>query len=159
MAPDRSRRDPGSPRITDPKQIDNPELRAFALTAVKVAKLEDALDLLTDLTNDLYEERFGNEETPDPQAEQAFYEDEPFAIAASVMQVAFEDADRALEADVQTWLAHDPEHWHIFRLVILNPWMDAPGRWRSDAPRWVLALGTNVVYAHIHPAEYDVQEE
>ena len=32
----------------------------------------------------------------------------------------YEEADRALEADVTEWLAKDPEHWPIFRLVIFD---------------------------------------
>ena len=35
----------------------------------------EIIDLLTDLTSDLFEERFGDQTPPDPRAERAFYDD------------------------------------------------------------------------------------
>jgi hypothetical protein len=29
---------------------------------------------------------------------------------------------------VMEWLAQDPEHWPIFRLVVLDPWQEQSGR-------------------------------
>ena len=56
-------------------------------------------------------------------------------------EAEFEDADRELEARVAEWLAEDPEHWPIFRLVVLDPWQERPGQWRKEAPGWIRSLG------------------
>ena len=69
----------------------------------------------------------------------------------------FEEADQALEARVTEWLAQDPEHWPIFRLVVLDPWQEQPGQWRKDAPGWVRSLGTNTALAHFQQDPYGRQ--
>jgi hypothetical protein len=40
----------------------------------------------------------------------------------SVVHTNCEEADQELEARVTEWLARDPEHWPIFRLVVPDPW-------------------------------------
>ena len=126
---------------TDPADVDPPELRELALQANWVAQLEGAVEALEDLVLDFTE----NEElTPDDDAGG----DGPLAVALSVVQSAYEDADRALEERVATWLAEDPEHWPIFRLVVLEPWQPEPGQWREEVPRWVRTLGANTTIAH-----------
>ena len=69
------------------------------------------------------------------------WEADPLEMAWSVVQTTFEEADQALEARVTEWLAQDPEHWPIFRLVVLDPWQEQPGQWRKDAPGWVRSSG------------------
>src|SRR5687768_14809879 len=98
-------------RITDPTQVDHPELREFAIQAASVAKLEDAVGVLEDLVVDLADEELGSDVEP--------VEDDPLEVALSIVNAHFEEADQELEARVTEWLAQDPEHWPIFRLVVL----------------------------------------
>ena len=47
------------------------------------------------------------------------------------------------------WLSKDPEHWPIYRLVVLDPWRTpSKRRWKKQTPDWVRALTTNAVIAH-----------
>ena len=85
------------------------------------------------------------------------WEADPLETAWSIVQTTFEDADQALEARVTEWLAQDPEHWPIFRLVVLDPWQEEPGHWREDAPGWVRSLGTNTAPAHFQQDPYGRQ--
>jgi hypothetical protein len=142
---------PGMPvtRTTDPAQIDHPDLRAFAVQAAWVAKLEDAVEVLEDLAVDLMDEEHRSELEP--------WEEDPLEVALSVVHANFEEAEQALEARVTKWLAQDPEHWPIFRLVVLDPWQEQPGRWREDAPGWVRSLGTNAALAHFQQDPYGRQ--
>ncbi|CAA9554645.1 MAG: hypothetical protein AVDCRST_MAG19-1117 [uncultured Thermomicrobiales bacterium] len=73
------------------------------------------------------------------------FDEAPLAGALSVVGAAYEDADRELEERAIAWLARDPEHWPIFRLVALNPWQEEPGRWREGVPRWLRILATDAV--------------
>ena len=136
-------------RISDPTQIDHPDLREFALQAAWVAKLEDAVGVLEELVVDLVDEEQRSELEP--------WEEDPLEVALSVVHANFEEADQALEARVTEWLAQDPEHWPIFRLVVLDPWQEQPGRWREDVPGWVRSLGTNTALAHFQQDPYGRQ--
>jgi hypothetical protein len=136
-------------RSKDPNQIDHPQLREFAVQAAWVAKLEAAVGVLEDLVGDLGDEESGSEEEPG--------EDDPLEIALDVVNATFEAADQELEARVTEWLAQDPEHWPIFRLVVLDPWQEQPGQWRKDAPGWVRSLGTNTALAHFQQDPYGRQ--
>ena len=132
------------PRITDPTRIDNPDLRELAIQAAWVTKLEDAVAVLEDLVIDLADEAEEDELPANLQP----WEEEPIAVALAVVQANFEEAERVLEERVTAWLAEDPEHWPIFRLVVLDPWQEPPGQWRDDVPGWVLSLGSNTTIAH-----------
>jgi hypothetical protein len=127
-------------RSADPTDIDHPQLCEFALQAERVAKLEDAVGVLEGLVIDLVHEEL----PPDAEPE----EDHPLEVALALVEAEFEEADRELEARVTEWLAEDPEHWPIFRLIVLDPWQERPGRWREDVPGWVRTLGTNTALAH-----------
>ena len=85
-------------------------------------------------------------------------DEDPLPVALSVVQSAYEDADRALEERVIAWLATDPEHWPIFRLVLLDAWQDRPGRWRNGVTRWVRGLGSDTVLAHFQQNPYGLRE-
>ena len=104
------------PSVTEPAQVDHPVLRELALRAASVAKLEEAVEALEDLIPHLSED----EDEAEPSDE------DPLAVALPVVQAAYEDADRELEANAIAWLAADPEHWPIFRLVLLDPWQEEP---------------------------------
>ena len=132
------------PPVSDPAHVDHPEFRELALQAVWVAKLEEAMEALEDLVFDL---------SDDDITEDGADED-PLAAALAVVQAAHEEADRALEGRAIAWLAQDPEHWPIFRLVILDPWQQEPGRWREEAPRWVQVLAADAVLAHFQQDPY-----
>ena len=67
--------------------------------------------------------------------------------ALGLVSTTFEEMDQELEGRVLEWLSRDPEHWPIFRLVILDPWHTKLG-WRPDTPDWVRALSTNTAAAH-----------
>ncbi len=113
-------------RSNDPTQIDHPDLREFAVQAAWVAKLEDAVGVLEELVVDLVDEEQRSELEP--------WEEDPLEVALSVVHANYEEADQELEARVTEWLAQDPEHWPIFRLVVLDPWQEQPGQWREDVP-------------------------
>ena len=136
-------------RSADPADIDHPQLREFALQAVWVAQLEEATGVLEELMTDLADD--------EDQTGRASWEADPLEVAWSVVQTTFEEADQELEARVTEWLAQDPEHWPIFRLVVLDPWQAQPGRWREDAPGWVRSLGTNTALAHFQQDPYGRQ--
>ena len=141
------------PPITDPAQVDHPELRELALQAAWVAKLEEATEALGDLVVDLADDEDDAGMDVDPADE------DPLGVALAVVQAAYEDADRALEERATAWLADDPEHWPVFRLVLLDPWQEGTGRWRAGAPRWVLALATDTVLAHFRHDPYGRRRE
>ena len=132
---------------TDPAQLDHPAIRELALEAVWVAKLEEAMEVLEDLVVDLSDDDQAQAE-PEPSDE------DPLTVALSVVQAAYEDADSALEERAIAWLAQDPEHWPIFRLVLLEPWQHGPGRWREGVPRWVRVLAADTVLAHFQQDPY-----
>ena len=58
-------------RITDPNRVDHDELRELAKHAAWVAKLEDTVELLEDLSYDLLDDEAEDESTtfPDPWEE------------------------------------------------------------------------------------------
>ena len=85
------------------------------------------------------------------------WDEDPLEVALSVVNANFEAADQELEARVTEWLAKDPEHWPIFRLVVLDPWQEQPGQWREDVPGWVRSLGTNTALAHFQQDPYGRQ--
>jgi hypothetical protein len=136
-------------RIDDPTQIDHPDLRDFAVQAAWVAQLKDAVEVLEEIVIDLVDEEQRSELEP--------WEDDLLAVALSVVQANYEEADQELEARDTEWLAQDPEHWPIFRLVVLDPWQEQPGRWREDAPGWVRSIGTNTALAHFQQDPYGRQ--
>lgn len=138
----------------DPSVIDHPELRAFAEQAVWVAHLEDAAGALEDLVVDLLDDV--SEETDLP-GDEPHRDEEPLAVALDVVIAAFDEAEFALEERVAAWLAADPEHWPIFRLVVLDPWQVTPGRWRQGVPGWVRTLGTLMALAHFQGDPYGRQ--
>ena len=137
---------------TDPAQVDHPALRELSLQAVWVAKLEEAMEVLEDLVVDLSDD---DEDQAEPESD----DEDPLAVALAVVQAAYEDADRALEERAIAWLAADPEHWPIFRLVLLDPWKEAPGQWRAGAPRWVRVLAADTVLAHFQQDPYGRRRE
>jgi hypothetical protein len=127
-------------RTSDPTEIDHPALREFAMQAAWVAQMENAVGVLEELVSDLVdEEQSSNLES---------WKEDPLEVALSVVHANYEEADQGLEARVTEWLAQDPEHWPIFRLVVLDPWQEKPGRWREDVPGWARSLGTNTTLAH-----------
>jgi len=127
---------------TAPDDVDHAGLRELAREAAWVAKLEDAVQALQDLVRDLVADDAGDEESAIGGLE------DPLEVALLVLEAAYEEADAALEEQAAAWLAVDPEHWPIFRLVVLDPWQVAPGRWRNAVPGWVRVLGTDAVLAH-----------
>jgi hypothetical protein len=140
--------------ITDPTQIDTPDLRELAVQAAWVAKLKDAVEALEDLVFDVDDDAEVDELSPELQP----WEDEPLAVALDVVRVNFEEADSSLEERVTEWLAQDPEHWPIFRLAVLDPWQVRPGQWRDDVPGWVLSLGSNTILAHFQQDPFGRQQ-
>ncbi|MDF3017123.1 MAG: hypothetical protein K0R44_2348 [Thermomicrobiales bacterium] len=103
-------------RISDPSQIDHPDLREFGIIAAWVPKLEDTVGVLEELVADFVDEEQGSGLDP--------WDEDPLEVALSVVHTNDEVADQALEARVSAWLVQDPEHWSIFRLVVLDPWQE-----------------------------------
>ena len=135
--------------ITDPSHVDHPALRELALAAAWVAQLEEAVEVLEDLVGDFGEdEEAPGGDTGDPDDPGAPADEDPLAVALAVVQERYEEEDRRLEERLAHWLAEDPEHWPIFRLVVLDPWQTEPGRWRAGVPGWIRSLGTDAVLAH-----------
>lgn len=114
------------------------------MEAAWVAKLEAAVEAVEEL---LVPADTG-EEVSD------WGDEDSLAVALEVVEAAYEAADQALEERVIAWLAEDPEHWPIFRLVVLDPWQERPGGWRAEAPSWVRSLGTDAVMAHFQQDLY-----
>jgi hypothetical protein len=133
-------------RINDPTQIDHADFREFAVQAAWLAKLEDAVGVLEELVVDLVDE--------EQRSELEHWEEDPLEVALSVVEANFEAADQELEGRVAEWIARDPENWPIFRLVVLDPWQEQPGRRRENAPDWVRSLGTNTALAHFQQDPY-----
>src|SRR5215213_9603292 len=69
-------------RSNDPTQIDHAELREFAVQAVWVAKLEDAVGVLEVLVVDLVDEEHRSELEP--------WDEDPLEVALSVVHGNFE---------------------------------------------------------------------
>src|SRR5205085_585745 len=116
---------------TDPNRVDHPVLRELALAAAWVARLEDAVDVLEDLVGDFDDDRLPNGAEPtDAAVGEAAHVQDPLAVALGVVEERYEEEDRELEGRLIAWLAEDPEHWPIFRMVVLDPWQGRPGVWR-----------------------------
>ncbi len=126
----------------------------MARRAAWVAKLEEPVETLEDLVINL-----GDDDPDDPQPAVAPQDEDPLAVALSVVQSAYEEADRELEADAITWLGEDPEHWPIFRLVLLELWQEEPGWWREAVPRWVRVPATDTVLGHFQHDPYGRRRE
>ena len=137
-------------RVNDPTQVDHPDIREFAVQAAWVAKLEDAVGVLEEFVVDLVNEEQRSDREP--------WEVDPLEVAGSVVDANFEAAELELEARVTEWLVQDPEHWPIFRLVVLDPWQEQPGQWHEDVPGWVRTLGTNAALAHFQQDPYGRQQ-
>ena len=73
-------------RISDPTQIDHPQLREFAVQAAWVAKLEEAVGVLEELVVDL-----GDDDRPN---DVEVWEEDPLEVAWSVVNANFEAADQ-----------------------------------------------------------------
>jgi hypothetical protein len=129
---------------TEPDQIDHSALRELAMAAAWVANLSNAIDALEDLVGD----------SDDDAAAEGGNPEDPLFIALSVVEERWEDEDRELERRLTTWLAEDPEHWPIFRLVVLEPWQERPGVWIAGVPDWVRALATDAILAHFQHDPY-----
>ena len=143
------------PAPATPADIDHPRLRELAEHAVWVAKVEAAVDALGEI---LWPPGLDDEsDEEDPHADED--DEDPLALASELVEERFEEDDRALEAELIAWLAEDPEHWPIFRLVLLDPWQHEPGRWREGVPRWVRVLSADTVLAHFQQDPYGRRRE
>ncbi len=140
---------------SDPVRVDHPTLRDLAIAAGWVAKLEEAVEVLEDLISGFAEdgESEGGEREVQ-EVETSGHEEDPLTVALSVVEERYEEEDRDLEGRVIAWLAEDPEHWSIFRLVVLDPWQEQPGVWRAEAPRWARTLATDATLAHFQHDPY-----
>lgn len=145
------------PPITDPLAITHPTLREFAMAAVWVAKLEDAVEALEDLVDllDPHADAYGDELGEERAIGDAV--DDSLEVALSVVTAAREEADAALEARLAAWLAADPEHWPIFRLVLFDAWRDERGGLDPTVPEWVRVLTTSAALAHFQQDPYGRQ--
>lgn len=140
----------------DPAHVDHPALRELALAAGWVAKLEEAVNVLEDLVGDFARDGdFSDGERDEGDA--LVPQDDPLAVALGVVQERYEEEDRDLEGRIVAWLAEDPEHWAIFRLVVLDPWQERPGNWRTTTPGWVRTLATDATLAHFQHDPYGRQ--
>ncbi len=150
------------PPITHPQAITHPTLREFAMAAVWVAKLEDAVEALEDLVDllDPHADADGDELGEERAAGDAVDDgDESLEVALSVVTAAREEADAALEARLAAWLAADPEHWPIFRLALFDAWRDERGGLDPTVPGWVRVLTTNAAVAHFQQDPYGRRRE
>jgi hypothetical protein len=138
----------------DPEAVEHPQLREFARQAVWVAKLAETAGVLEDDVVDLLGDA---PDDGDLMGSNGDCEEEPLEVALEVVSAAFEDANAELEGWVAAWLAADPEHWPIFRLVVLDPWQTNPGQWQADVPGWVRTLGTLTTLAHFQRDPYGRQ--
>src|SRR4051812_38269311 len=105
-------------RTSDPAKVDHKELRQSAFFAEWVAKLEEATGLLEHVFVNTSGPSVDDESPPSSPCEE-FDRIDP---ALGLVSTTFEEMDQELEGRVREWLARDPEHWPIFRLVVLDPW-------------------------------------
>ncbi len=132
-----------------PDQVDHPQIKEFAIEAAWVAQLEEAAGELEDLVGDMAD--LEGESTSRSTGRRS---GQPLELAMKVVRERYEAADQDLEDRILAWLAEDPEHWPVFRLVVLDPWRTQDGGWRPDVPRWVLVLGTDTIAAFIRNPPY-----
>ncbi|MDP9439037.1 MAG: hypothetical protein M3P49_09860 [Actinomycetota bacterium] len=140
-------RPPGAP--TTPDQVDHPQIKEFAIQAAWVAELQEAAGELEDLVVNMADP--GDEGASESMGERG---NRPYELALEIVRERYEEVDRELEDRIHAWLAEDPEHWPVFRLVVLDPWRNQDGGWRADVPHWVLVLGTDTIAAHIRNPPY-----
>jgi len=69
-------------------------------------------------------------------------------VALSVIHETRHVSEQELEELVASWLAEDPEHWPVLRLMLLDPWQERPGNWADDTPDWVRTFGAIAASAH-----------
>ena len=156
------REEPAIPPVTDPLAIEHPTLREFAMAAVWVAKLEDAVEALENLV-DLLDPR-ADADGDEPGEERTIGDDvdkvdDLLEVALSVVTVAREEADAALEARLVAWLPAAPEHSAIFRLALFDAWRDERGGLDPTVLGWVRGLTTNAALAHFQQDPYGRRRE
>ncbi len=145
------------PPITDPQEVEHPTLRELAREAVWVAKLEDAVAALEDLIADLLEPLPDIDAAATSENQPPDGVEDPLQVALSVVASTHEEADATLEGRLTQWLAEDPEHWPIFRLVLLDTWLNERVCLDPAAPGWIRVLATNAALAHFQQDRYGRQ--
>ena len=130
--------------IYDPVQLKPPKLREFAIITAWISTVAAAERDLEDLIGDLppEERQLPDFSTPWP------WDFDSFVVALSVIHETRHVSEQELEELVAIWLAEDPEHWPVLRLMLLDPWQERPGSWADDTPDWVRTLGAIAASAH-----------
>jgi hypothetical protein len=131
-------------RIYDPARLTHPRLREFAVVAAWIATVAESANDLEDLLIDVPpEERvLPDYSTPWP------WDVDVFVVALSIVQHTRDASEEGLEELIATSLSEDRENWPVFRLTLVDPWLDRPGIWSEQTPEWVRTLGTIATTAH-----------
>ena len=116
----------------DPGEIAHPVLRECAERAEWLAVVAAAM---ADLEPQAADVRFGR---GDPAAQESLAES--LAVLLRLARVSLDETAKDLDQLLLGWLAEDPEHWGIFRLMLLDAWQPAPGQWYEGTPPWVFVL-------------------
>src|SRR4051794_7110668 len=113
----------------DPRMVEHPQLRAFALHAALVAKLEETaveLDALASCARldelepwSTFHDDEANEsdvyQNPDPTVD--LWRMLPLDIAQELAYERLRQEDEALQASLSAWLVEDPANWLAYRDV------------------------------------------
>jgi hypothetical protein len=118
-------------RPSTPGDVHPPALRALAVLADRIDRLEAAAEALAG------PDRLG----------------EGLDDLCALVLMRLEDEDAILAVALAEWLAADPEHAPILRLEAFLPWRAPGGGWDLQAPRWARVLATHAELARPGLAE------
>ena len=131
-------------QISDPTQIDHPQLRELAVEAVWIARVGDVVTELESLRSDQSDKERVDGGPQDDGPREA----NPIAEALHLVQTAHAEGERRLDERVAAWLWENPEHWPLFSFALIHPWQDPPGEWKRDTPGWIRTLGDIAAVGH-----------
>jgi hypothetical protein len=142
--------------VTDPEQIEHPELREMARTGDRLDRLELALyeigNVLGYFEGDGFEHSASAGVTTRDDLENGKAET-PLEEAYGLVDEWIQQSEKRLELRLVEWLSRDPEHAKTFEVLILQPWLTPIGTWREQTPGWIRALCIDGANAHAQQVE------
>ena len=133
------------PRIEDPRELDDPQLRDIGIAAAWLAKVREAIDDLAHIVGTL---DLPVEELVSVSDQYALpWEADSLAVAHHLICVSHHEGTQGLEALMASWLGASPDHWPMLCLLLFDPWHEIPGHWHEDTPDWIRTLDPVVTRA------------
>jgi hypothetical protein len=142
--------------VTDPEQIEHPELREMARTGDRLDRLELVLHEIGNVLGYFEGDGFASsasagvtmrDEMENGKAEA------PLEEAYGLVDEWIQQSEIQLESRLVEWLSRDPEHATMFEVVILRPWLTPIGTWHEQTPGWIRALCIDGTNAHVQQVE------